>query len=291
MSKSQLTIANALQRGVQQLRCSGSARLDCEILLLKVINDRSEKQRKKTWLLTWPEKTLTPEQIQQYDDYLGLRSEGMPVAYIVGEKDFWTLTLKVTPATLIPRPETELLVECALEKIAPEEPGNILDMGTGSGAIALAIASERHHCKFLATDICTEALAVAQNNAKRLSITNTSFCQSNWFENIPKQQFDVIVSNPPYIARQDKELEDNVRKYEPLSALHSGHEGLDDIQKIIRQSRDFLKPGGWLLFEHGYTQAEAIQALLKQYDFTQITTFNDLNHLPRVTQARYHDAL
>lgn len=291
MSKYQLTIANALQRGLQQLRCSDSARLDCEILLLKVINDRSEKQRNKTWLLTWPELTLTSEQIQQYDHYLSLRSEGMPVAYIVGEKDFWTLTFKVTPATLIPRPETELLVECALEKIAPGEPGNILDMGTGSGAIALAMASERRHCKILATDICAEALAVAQNNAQRLNIANTRFCQSHWFDNIPKQQFDVIVSNPPYIARHDKELADDVRKYEPLSALHSGHEGLDDIEQIIRQSQGFLKPGGWLLFEHGYTQAEAIQALLNQYDFTQIATVNDLNHLPRVTQAKRHDAL
>jgi release factor glutamine methyltransferase len=137
----------------------------------------------------------------------------------------------------------------------------------------------------LASDICPDALAVAQTNAGQLKLANVHFCQSHWFENIPKQQFDVIVSNPPYIAQHDAELDDNVRKYEPLSALHSGAEGLADIQRIIQQSQDYLKPGGWLLFEHGYTQAEAIQALLKQFHFSQISTVNDLNHLARVTQA------
>ena len=289
IQKSPLTIAEAIQQGVRQLSSSESAKLDCEILLLKAVNDNSslprESYRNKTWLLTWPEKTLTSVQLQQFNHYLNLRSEGLPIAYITGEKDFWSLTLKVTPATLIPRPETELLVECALEKIPLSEAINVLDLGTGSGAIALAIASERSSAKILATDFSAEALAVAQNNAASLKLSNVTFCLSHWFDAIPGQQFDVIISNPPYIAEHDPQLEENVRKYEPLTALLAGDEGLDDISHIIRHCRNYLKPGGWLLFEHGYVQAQAIQSLLAEHAFTRIATLDDLNHLPRVTLA------
>ena len=195
MSKPLMTIASALQQGYRQLRSSNSdsAKLDSEILLLKVLNAHSDIYRTKTWLLTWPETTLTAEQFQQFNHYLKLRSEGMPVAYITGEKDFWTLTLAVTPATLIPRPETELLVEYALEKISPTEKATLLELGTGSGAIALAIAAERSNVAILATDISQQALAVAQHNLERLKFSNVTFCRSDWFDAIPRQQFEQYV--------------------------------------------------------------------------------------------------
>ncbi len=286
MSEALLTIADILQYGTTRLSNSDSAKLDCEILLLKVLNDlnkHSEKRYTKTWLLTWPEKVLSSKQIQQFEHYLSLRSQGMPVAYITGTKDFWSFTLEVTPDTLIPRPETELLVECALQKIALSKEQNILDLGTGSGAIALAIASERSNAKVLATDFSLQTLKVAEMNAVQLKLTNVSFCQSHWFKNIPQQQFNIIVSNPPYIAGNDPHLDKNVKKYEPLTALLSENKGLADIREIIEHSHAYLIPGGWLLFEHGYQQADAVQALFQQFKFSQISTFNDLNRLPRVT--------
>lgn len=290
MPEPQVTIEQALKSGSKTLVSSDSAKLDCEILLLKVLNDSYQTQHTKTWLMTWPEKILTVKQNQQFSHYLTLRSEGMPVAYITGEQDFWTLTLSVTPATLIPRPETELLVECALEKISNSGEQCILDLGTGSGAIALAIAAQRSNAQVLASDFSQQALDIAKNNAQKnaqqLHLDHVSFCQSHWFENIPEQQFDVIVSNPPYIAENDAQLDENVSKYEPLSALHSGNEGLDDILEIVKHCHSYLKSGGWILFEHGYEQASAVQGILKKYGFSQISTVNDLNHLPRVTMAQ-----
>lgn len=286
MSEPLLTIAHVMQRGIIQLNNSDSAKLDCEILLLKVLNHESEKHYTKTWLLTWPEKNLTSKQIQQFEHYLGLRSQGMPIAYITGTKDFWSFTLDVTSDTLIPRPETELLVECALEKIPALDKQNILDLGTGSGAIALAIASERSNANILATDFSLQALNIAEKNAARLKLSNVSFCQSHWFKNIPEQQFDVIVSNPPYIAENDPLLDENVRHYEPLTALLSDNNGLADISEIIEQSHYYLKPGGWLLFEHGYEQASSVQALFKKLKYCKINTLTDINHLPRVTIAQ-----
>jgi release factor glutamine methyltransferase len=289
------TISQILKQAIKQLSFSDSARLDSEILLLKVLNEQSDRLLTKTWLLTWPEKTLTMEQLQQFEYYLQLRTQGMPVAYITGEKDFWNLTLRVSPATLIPRPETELLVECALDKLAVAEPCSVLDMGTGSGAIALAIASERKNSMVLATDISQEALNIAQHNTLQLSSgsdysANVRFCLARWFEGVAPQRFDVIVTNPPYIAQDDPELETNVKKFEPLSALYSGVDGLDDIRQIVQTSGAYLTKGGWLLMEHGYTQAQAIQSLLKQQGFTNITTLNDLNELPRVTQACWNNS-
>ena len=283
-----ITIGELLQQASSQLICSESARLDSEILLLKVLNDSTDRHHTKSWLLTWPEKTLTTQQVQQFQHYVSLRSKGTPIAYITGEKYFWTLTLNVSSDTLIPRPETELLVECALDKLTEKTSLNILDLGTGSGAIALAIASEHPDCQILASDISAEALQIAQNNAHQLSIKNIRFCQSHWFEKINEQRFDMIVSNPPYIAKSDPELEKNVKDHEPFTALYSGDDGLDDIREIIQYAENYLTTGGWILFEHGYTQSSAIQSLLKQYGFTQIATHNDLNHLPRVTQAQRH---
>lgn len=285
MPELHLSVAQILQQGRQLLACS-EAKLDCELLLVKVFNDSQNTHYTRTRLMTWPETLLSHAQQQQFLDYVQLRSEGMPIAYIIGEQDFWTLTLKVNHATLIPRPETELLVECALEKIPDKSKQKVLDLGTGSGAIALALASERPKAEVLATDFSLEALEIAHENALTAQLSNVSFCQSHWFEDIPKQRFDIIVSNPPYIAINDPLLENNVKKYEPLSALHADDNGLADIHDIIKQAHHYLKLEGWLLFEHGYNQAEAVRHLLQQYGFSQISTLNDLNHQPRVTMAR-----
>lgn len=292
MSESLSTITETLQFGIKMLSDSDSPKLDCEILLLKILNDEAELQHTphkvytKTWLLTWPETELSNEQVNQFRHYLDLRSQGIPIAYITGTQDFWSFTLDVTSETLIPRPETELLVECALEKIPELDKQAILDLGTGSGAIALAIASERENSKILATDISKQALHTAENNASKLKLRNVSFCQSHWFKGIPEQQFDLIVSNPPYIAENDPHLESNVRRYEPLTALLSDDNGLADIKEIIAQSHHFLKPGGWLLFEHGHEQAEAVQTLFQKKNFHEINTLRDLSQLPRVTIAQ-----
>lgn len=282
-----VSVADVLKSGRLRLKHSDSPVLDCEILLLKVLNDAAgDKVYSKTWLLTWPETELSPLQIQQFTQLLEQRAQGMPIAYITGYKDFWSFSLAVTTDTLIPRPETELLVECALEKIAPEHKVNILDLGTGSGAIGLAIASERSLCRVLATDFCPQALNIARKNAQRLKITNILFCQSHWFADIPVQRFDLIVSNPPYIAANDPHLADDVRHHEPLTALLAEQNGLADIEAIIKSSREYLQPGGWLLFEHGFAQAEAVRVLFLQSKYSNISTLEDLNQQPRVTLAQ-----
>jgi len=282
------TIAGALEYGITQLQSSESARLDSEILLLKVLNVYTERILTKAWLLTWPENLLSAEQYQQYQHYLDLRSEGMPIAYITGHKDFWTFTLLVTPDTLIPRPETELLVDTALEKISHTDNIQLLDLGTGSGAIALAIASERKNCRILATDISSAALSTAKKNACNLHLSHIFFQQSCWFDAISEETtFDIIVSNPPYIDQNDPLLEYHVKKYEPAAALFSSDNGLHDIEQIIKQSSDYLKANGWVLIEHGYNQAEAVRLLFKKYAFIQIVSIHDLNQQERVTIAQF----
>ncbi len=280
------TIAQTLQQGIHDLDASDSAKLDCEILLLKVLSDSHQRNYDKTWLMTWPEKVLTHEQFQQFFHYISLRAQGMPVAYIIGEQGFWSFMLKVSPATLIPRPETELLVEYALDKIATDKQQRIVDLGTGSGAIALAIASERPDSHISATDNSLECLKIAQDNAQNLQLNNITFYQSHWFNDMPAQQFDIIVSNPPYIAIDDPLLSEQVKQYEPLTALYAGTQGLDDYQQIIHNCHPYLKSAGWLLFEHGFNQAADLQQLLSQSGFSNIHTYDDLNQLPRVTLAQ-----
>ena len=299
-----LTIQQAITLGMEQLQQAGldsdTLKLDCEILLLDALNHgsgdrskyssslKSKPKKTKTWLLTWPEQPLSSTQIQHYLDNLKQRAQGRPVAYITGTKDFWDFSLKVSPDTLIPRPETELLVECALDKLPLKTPLKVLDLGTGSGAIALAIASERPDAEILASDASAQALEVAHSNAESLQLPNIQFCLSDWFKNIPEYQFDLIVSNPPYIAPDDPLLETNVQRFEPQNALLAAENGLEAIRQIISGSRNYLKPGGWLLLEHGYTQAEAVQWLLRQYGFKNICTVKDLNRLDRLSMGQIH---
>lgn len=220
------------------------------------------------------------------------RLQGRPIAHLIGKREFSTLELSVTPDTLIPRPETELLVELALERIPPNQTCNILDLGTGTGAIALALASERPQAQIMAIDQSLSALQIAKLNAERYQLTNIQFIQSNWFTNLANTAhpvFDVIVSNPPYIAEGDQHLKQGDVRFEPLTALTAGHDGLNDLRVIVQQAPDYLTKQGWLLVEHGYDQGLAVRQLFAQAGFTAIATKQDLAGHDRVTLGHVLD--
>ena len=275
------SIAQALKQASQKLtETSDSARLDAEVLLCQVLDCTA------THLIAWPEKLLNDKQTQTFNQLIERRHTGIPVAYLIGSKEFWSLNFKVTPATLIPRPDTEILVEFVLNKFSDQKNLKLLDLGTGSGAIAIAIASERPNWEIVATDISTEALSIAAENARQHQITNIQFIESNWFEQLDRQYFDLIISNPPYIAEHDEHLSQGDVRFEPLSALASGETGLDDINRITAQSKKYLKPNGWLAFEHGYDQKQSVYDCFNHYQFQNITQLTDLSGLPRVTAGR-----
>lgn len=271
----QQSLSGAIAQLRQQLPTVDTIRLDAELLLAFTL------QQSRTWLKTWPEKTLNPEQSQRFQSFIERRGRGEPVAYIVGKQDFWTLSLKVTTDTLIPRPETELLVELALDLIKNEPRVTIADLGTGSGAIALAIASERPQAQVIALDLSQKALQVAEFNRQQLAIENVCCQQGHWLRDWQGGELDMVVSNPPYIAHDDQHLQD--LGFEPESALVSEREGLADIIEITEQARVYLKPAGWLLFEHGFEQGQAVQQILLNQNFSQVQTIKDYAGLDRVT--------
>lgn len=259
-------------------------RLEAEWLLSEILGvDRS-------YLYTYPEQLLTQDQYAAFETLLKRRLRGEPFAYIVGRKAFWSFELEVTPETLIPRPETELLVELTLQHLPKDLPLWVADLGTGSGAIALALALERPAWHIVATDISRQALEVAKANAARLNGSRVQFYQGAWCDALPKKKYAAIVSNPPYIAPNDREVEPWVVQFEPNKALFSGEEGLEDIHQIIMQARDYLEAGGMLLLEHGVSQAESVVALLERNHYTKISTYIDLSGKPRVTIGRYNHA-
>ena len=271
------SIRYSIQQATKQLEpVSDSAQLDAELLLCSVL------KKERSFLHTWPERELEQSDYSLFIDLLIRRIKGEPVAHILGERDFWTLNLEVTPDTLIPRPETELLVELALEHIPQDQPVQILDLGTGSGAIALSLASERPLAHITATDFSSAALEVAKQNAAKHQLKNISFIQSRWFTEISNQNFDFIVSNPPYICEADPHLDQGDVRFEPRSALTSGKDGLDDIREIISQAHNYLSNHGVLLLEHGYDQADAICDLLNSAGFEQVSDHFDYNNQPRV---------
>jgi len=246
-----------------------TTKLEAEILLAFTL------EKPRSFLYTWPEHLLNAEQLKLFESIVKRRSEGEPVAYITGVREFWGLLLKVTPATLIPRPETERLVEIALQYIPEDEPRKIADLGTGSGAIALAIASERPHCQILATDINLQTLDVARQNQQTLRLNNIKFFLGDWLNPLAGQKFDLIISNPPYVAANDPHLQQGDLRFEPTQALSSGPDGLQDIRNILSNADNFLHPGGWLLLEHGYDQGEAVTDLLQMRGFVNVSCFRD----------------
>lgn len=253
------------------------AMLEAQLLLQHVLNVN------RAWLIAHESDELTSEQFLAFEVLLQRRISGEPIAYILGNREFFGLNLKVTPDTLIPRPDTEILVESALEKIPKNQPDKILDLGTGTGAIALAIAKNRPNAHVTAVDFSENALKVAQENAKNLAIQNVTFFQSDWFSAMQNQRFDVIVSNPPYIENDDAHVNQGDLRFEPKSALTSGADGLDDIRHIVRESLTFLNPQGWLMLEHGYNQAEKVRERMSASGFTEVVTIKDYGGNDRVT--------
>ncbi len=241
----------------------------------------------RAWLIAHDDHCLSPRQYEDLQGLLQRRLDGEPIAYILGRRAFYDLELVVTPAVLIPRPETELLVEAALARLSPKTPCRILDLGTGSGAIALALAYQRPQAQVTAVDRCAQALAVARANAQRLSLNNVRFLQSNWYAGLDAERFDLIVANPPYVAEDDPHLRQGDLRFEPPEALRAGPDGLADIRAIVASAPEHLRPGGWLLLEHGHDQATACQALLTAAGFETIFTLADLAGLPRVSGGRW----
>lgn len=259
---------------------SDSATLDAELLLAHCLD------KNRSYLHTWPEREVSAQQLTQFQALIDKRLTDYPVAYLLGKKAFWTLELSVTPDVLIPRPETELLVEIALDTIKDIPQPKILDLGTGSGAIALALASERTDATVIATDYSEKALAVARKNSVELKRDrNVSFIQSDWLNEIQETDFDLIVSNPPYIDPEDLHLQGTIR-HEPQQALIAKNKGMSDIEKIINASHPFLKTGGWLILEHGFDQAENTSKLLINNHYTNIKKNIDLNKNDRVICAQ-----
>ncbi len=257
-----------------------TAAVDAEVLLCHTLN------KSRSFIYSWPEYTLTKQQQDDYRKLVEQRLSGQPVAYLVGMRDFWSLELDVCKDVLIPRPDSELIVELALEKIPTTAKWHIADLGTGSGAIALAIATERPDCYLYAVDISNCALNVAKSNADKLKITNIEFIEGNWFKPLADRQFEIIVSNPPYIAENDRHLMAGDVRFEPKQALISGKDGMDDIQKIVIAAKCHLKRGGWLLLEHGYKQGKAVRNLFSHADYTDIVTCKDIAGNDRVTLGR-----
>jgi len=275
------TLGTTLKNAIAALAaCSPTPRLDAEVLVMHACGiGRSE-------LITRHDAALTDEQQNRLEGLLVRRKRGEPVAYITGTREFWSMELDVTPGTLIPRPETELLVEKALEHIPRDAEWTIADLGTGSGAVALAIAKERPRCRVVATDSSPAALDVARSNAEKFALTNVEFREGDWFAALAGGTFDMILSNPPYIRAGDPHLKQGDVRFEPATALVAGAEGLDAIRHIARHAREFLKPGGWLLFEHGWDQAEAIGDYLRQQGYRNIVSHTDLTGHARVAGGR-----
>lgn len=284
MDKSLLTIEQALSWAKEQLSFHSvsddglhdSAAIDSKVLLADCL------QREIVYLHTWPETLLDKTQMQRFQEYISKRSSGHPVAHIIGYRDFWSLRLRVTSATLIPRPETELLIEIVLDlDLTPQSA--VLDLGTGTGAIALALASENPNWSITGVDKNSEAITLAKNNAIMQQLERVNFVQSDWFSAMENRQFDLIVTNPPYIEDNNHYLQQGDVRFEPLSALISGADGLDDIRFIISHSKHYLKDRGWLVIEHGYQQSGLVMDILREHGFNQIRSERDLNDLPRVT--------
>ena len=276
-----MTIFALLQRSAE-LVASDSAPLDTELLLCHALGvDR-------TYLKTWPDRLPNTEQLNAFKGLFQRRLRGEPIAYILGWQGFWSLDLKVSAHTLIPRPETELLVETALALSLPSK-ASVLDLGTGTGAIALALAGERFSWVLTAVDVQPQAVALAEENRAAHRLNNVKVVQGNWFSSLPEVKFELIVSNPPYIEDNDPHLSQGDVRFEPVSALVSGPQGFDDLILLVAQSAGFLAANGWLLVEHGCEQGDGVRALFAEAGFHAIETRRDYNQLDRITLGQLQD--
>lgn len=275
-----ITVQDALSYGKSYLNHEQTEALrSAEILLQHVL------QMTRAYLYTHPEQILSSEQAKQYHSLIQQRHQGTPIAYLIEQRSFWTFELKVSPATLIPRPETELIIERTLALADATLPLTILDLGTGTGAIALALAIERPQWKITACDHSEQALAIAEENARILQLP-IQFIQSNWFQAFAQQRFDIIISNPPYLAADDPHLQQGDLRFEPQSALVSGHDGLDALRHIIQHSHLHLNPQGLLIVEHGYDQGEPVYDLFQQNGYKTVQSWTDWQNHPRVCSGR-----
>lgn len=274
-----MTVAEMLASAARRIGGS-EARLEAELLVAHALG------RSRAWLYAWPERVLDAPELERCERLVAARERGEPVAYLTGHREFWSLDLEVTPDVLIPRPETELLVERALAAIPREANAQVADLGTGSGAIALAIAHERPRARVLATDASAAALAVARANATKLELGNVEFALGDWCTALGDRSFDVIVSNPPYIAEDDPHLALGDLRFEPRPALASGRRGLDAIARIVECAGSHLASRGYLMFEHGLDQGAPVRELMARHGFIDVETARDLAGHERVTSAR-----
>ncbi|CAA0110530.1 Release factor glutamine methyltransferase [Halioglobus japonicus] len=260
---------------------SDSARRDTEVLLCHCLG------KSRAWLYTWPEKAVPAQIVERFEALLAQRRRGIPVAYLVGEREFWSLSLTVNNNTLIPRPETETLVAWVLELPLPAN-AKVLDLGTGSGAIALAVAAERPLWQVTAVDRSAEALQVASTNVANLGLQNVSLVQSDWYRAVAKERFDALLANPPYVAGDDPHLTRDDVRFEPRSALVAAENGLADLQQLVAGAPAQLREGGWLLMEHGFEQGQAVRAMLGNGGFSSVDTRCDVAGQERITGGRWH---
>lgn len=276
-----MQIDTLLQRAARRLEQAGSSspRLDAEVLLCHVLGVE------RSWLYTWGDRDVERFAWARFDALVAARAQGQPIAYLVGEREFWGLRLTTTTATLIPRPDTETLVAAALEK-AIGDSGRLLDLGTGTGAIALAFAVERPGWEVLGVDREPAAVALASKNAARHKIVNASFRVSDWFDELAGERFDLVVSNPPYIADDDPHLGQGDVRFEPHSALVADEAGMGDLNALVRQATEHLEASGWLLLEHGLAQGEAVRQAMSARGYAEVSTLKDLGGRERVSLGR-----
>ena len=273
-----MNIQQALHSSIKKLvATSPSATLDAQVLLCHILNCN------RAHLIAWPEKELSPQQIDSFQKLIKQRQQGSPVAHLTGQREFWSLNFKVNNSTLIPRPETETLIEFILDKFGEKKELTVLDMGTGTGAIAITLSSEKPDWKITASDISTAAITLAKENSIILNTKNITFLQSDWFTKIPQQTFDLIVSNPPYISIDDPHLAEGDIRFEPKSALTSGKTGMDDIEHLCSQAKNYLAKDGWLIVEHGYNQKSVVADCFTRNEYKNVSQRNDLAGHCRMT--------
>jgi release factor glutamine methyltransferase len=270
------TVSAALAHMTKLLHDSDSPEIDAQLLLAHVLG------KTRTWLYTWPDYELTELEQLRFQELCTQRAQGHPVAYLIGKREFWTFELQVNPAVLIPRPETELLVELALQLVTTAD-AKVADLGTGSGAIALALAHERPRWQVVATDLYPQALALARINTRQLNLTNLTLLAGSWCEPLADSDYHLIVSNPPYIDKDDPHMTQGDLRFEPHTALVAANKGLADIQRIAQQARDKLRSGGYLLLEHGWHQGLAVRNILDELGYIHVQTCQDYGGRDRVT--------